>query len=72
MLVACVSLRVFRLELTGDQLHRPKKHLRYVTKVSHQAPHLESFTILSFNYGDDYSFRCKRVDTNWVICDEDE
>jgi hypothetical protein len=69
MLVAFVSLRVFTLELNGDLLRPPENHLRYVTKVSHQAPYLESFTILSTNFGCDHTFRCKRVDANWVICD---
>ena len=69
MLVAFVSLRVLTLRLKGDQLHLSEKYLRYITKASHQAPHLEFFTI---HYGNDYTFHCKRVNENWVVCDEAE
>jgi len=69
MLVAFVSLRYFTLGLTGDQLHLSEKYLQYITKASHQAPHLEFFTI---QYVDDYTFRCKRVNANWVVYNEGE
>jgi hypothetical protein len=69
MLVAFVSLRVFTLRLEGDQRHLYEKYLRYITKASHRAPHLEFFTI---RYSDNYAFRCKRVNANWVVCDEAE
>jgi len=75
MLVAFVSLRVFTLEHRDDQPHRPnlsEKYLRYITKASHQAPHLEYFTIHSFYHGNDYTFCCKRVNSNWVVCEEAE
>jgi hypothetical protein len=65
MLVAFVSLRDFTLQLTSD--YRPSE--QYITKVSRQAPHLEYFTI---RHGIDHAFRCKRVNKNWVVCDEDE
>jgi hypothetical protein len=68
MLVAFVSLREFTLDLLGD--HRDsEKYLQYITKASHQAPHLEFFTI---QYVDDYTFRCKRVNANWVVYNEGE
>jgi hypothetical protein len=70
MLVAFVSLRVFTLRLKRDhQLQSSEKYLRYITKASHQAPHLESFTI---HHGNNHTFRCKRVNANWVVCDEAE
>jgi hypothetical protein len=66
MLVSFVSLQVLTLDLMTD--HRPPEiYLRYITKVSRQAPHLESFTI---TYG--HAFRFKRVNENWVVCGEDE
>ena len=68
MLAAFVSLRVFTLELTGSRSHRSEKYLRYITKVSHHAPHLDSFNI---NRGGN-SFRFKRVNANWAVCDEAE
>ena len=67
MLTAFVSLRVFTLELTGRRPHRSEKYLRYITKVSHQAPHLEYFTIRHANH---QTFRHKQVNENWVVCDE--
>ena len=72
MLVAFVSLRVFTLRLVDNQLQSSEKYLRYITKVyitkvTHQAPHLESFTI---HHGRNHAFRCKRVNANWVVCDE--
>ena len=72
MLVAFVSLRVFTLQLWGNQRHLSEKYLRYITKASHQAPHLEFFTIYYYYYDGDNIFRCKRVNANWVVCDEDE
>jgi hypothetical protein len=70
MLVAFVSLRDFTLELEDERLHlsnRSKKYLRYITKASHRAPHLESFTIHSIYFDNGYIFRCERVDANWVV-----
>ena len=76
MLVVFVSLRVFTLQLWGDQLQSSKKYLRYITKSSNQAPHLEFFAIHYYDddhtVSDDNIFRCKRVNTNWVVCDETE
>jgi 23S rRNA C2498 (ribose-2'-O)-methylase RlmM len=72
MLVAFVSLRVFTLQLWGNQRHLSEKYLRYITKASHQAPHLEFFTIRYYYYEDGHIFRCKRVDASWVVCDEVE
>jgi hypothetical protein len=69
MLAAFVSLRVFTIDLGGDQAHSSEKHLRYITKASDQAPHLQFFTIQD---RPEYTFRCKRVGANWVVCDEDE
>jgi hypothetical protein len=69
MFVAFVSLRVFALKHRGNQRRVSEKYLRYITKASHQAPHLEFFTI---HYGNFYTFDCKRVNENWVVCDEDE
>jgi hypothetical protein len=69
MLVAFVSLRVFTLQFGGPRPHHSEKYLRYVTKVSRQAPHLESFTICHIGV---HTFRCMRVNENWVDCDEDE
>jgi hypothetical protein len=69
MLAAFVSLRVFTLELGGKQLQSSETYLGYITKASHQAPHLEFFTI---HHGKDHTFRCKRVDANWVVCAEAE
>jgi hypothetical protein len=69
MLVAFVSLRVFTLRLWVNRLHPSEKYLRYITKASNQAPHLEFFTI---HHHDDYDFRFKRVNENWVVCDEAE
>jgi hypothetical protein len=66
MLAAFVSLRVFTIELRGYR----HPSVRYITKASHQAPHLESFTIHSISFGNNYTFRCKRVNGNWVVCDE--
>ena len=66
MLVSFVSLRVFTLELWGEELYRIEKYIRYITKTSNQAPHLESFTI---KHGA-YTIRCKRVNKNWVVCDK--
>jgi hypothetical protein len=68
MLVAFVSLRVFALRLRGRH-HPSEEYLRYITKVSNQAPHLEFFTIRRVYYK---TFRCKRVNENWVVCDEAE
>jgi hypothetical protein len=65
MLVAFVSLRVFTLDLLGDH-HPSEKYLRYVTKVSRQAPHLESFTI---HHSDDHTRCYKRVNENWIVYD---
>ena len=67
MLAAFVSLRVFTLRLGGRKFHPSEIYLRYITKASRQAPHLESFTI---HLGDHYTFRYKRVNENWVVCDE--
>jgi hypothetical protein len=68
MFAAFVSLRNFTLDLLGD--HFPsEKYLRYITKSSRQAPHIESVAI---RHGRNHSFRCKRVNENWVICDKDE
>jgi hypothetical protein len=69
MLAAFVLIRVFTLQLGGKQLQSSEKYLRYITKASHQAPHLESFTT---HHGNDHTFRCKRVNANWVVCDEAE
>jgi hypothetical protein len=69
MLAAFVSLRFFTLQLYGIKPHHSEKYLRYITKASNQAPHLEFFTI---RYRDDYTFRFKRVNENWVVCDEAE
>jgi hypothetical protein len=69
MFAAFVSLRDFTLDPLGDLIHPSEKYLQYITKASRQAPHLESFTIHNVN---DYAFRCKRVNANWVVCDEDE
>jgi hypothetical protein len=61
------TLRDFTLKLTGD--HYPsEKYLRYITKAFHRAPHLESVTIY---LGLNHAFSCKRVNANWVVCDED-
>jgi hypothetical protein len=68
MLVAFVSLRVFTLRLRGNRLHVSLNYLRYITKTTHQAPHLEFFTIHNHNY----TFRHKRINENWIVCDEDE
>jgi hypothetical protein len=67
MLTAFVFLRVFTLELTGRRPHRSEKYLRYITKVSHQAPRLEFFTI---HHVSDHTFRRKQVNENWVVCGE--
>jgi hypothetical protein len=69
MLVAFVSLRVFTLRLGGNQLRPSEKYLQYITKACGPAPHLEFFTIRGRN---GYTFRCKRVNENWVVCDEAE
>jgi hypothetical protein len=68
MLVAFVSLRVFTLQLEGYHL-RNEDYPRYITKVFDRAPHLDFFTIQD---GDDHTFRCKRVNENYVVCDEAE
>jgi hypothetical protein len=67
MLAAFVSLRVFTLWILDHRLHPSEKYPQYITKASDQAPHLESFTIQD-DY--DYSLRCKRVNENWVVCDD--
>jgi hypothetical protein len=69
MLVAFVSLRVFRLRLRGYQVDLPRKYRRYITKASRKAPHLESFAI---QYVLDPAFHCKRVNAKWVVCDDAE
>ena len=70
MLAAFVSLRVVTIDLTGGgQPHPSEKYLRYITKVSHQAPHLEYFTIRHANH---HTFHHKQVNENWVVCDEAE
>ena len=69
MLAAFVSLRVFTLDLLGDHHHLSEKYLRYITKASRQAPHVESVTI---SHRSNHAFRCKRVNSNWVVCDEDK
>jgi hypothetical protein len=69
MLAAFVSLRVFKLLLKRAQFLSFENYLRYITKASHQAPHLESFTI---HHGHNHTFRCKRVNANWVVCEEAE
>jgi hypothetical protein len=72
MLVASVLLRVFTLRLRGYQDHS-EKYLRYITKTSDQAPHLESFTIHHYSdLGPGLTIRCKRINENWVVCDRDE
>jgi hypothetical protein len=68
MFAAFVSLRDFTLDLLGDH-HPSEKYLRYITKASRQAPRVESVTIF---HGHDHVFLCKRVNANWVVCDEDE
>ena len=65
MLVAFVSLRIFTLRLRGYP-HPCEEYLRYITKASNQAPHLESFTI---HHGYDHTVHCKRTNENWVVCD---
>jgi hypothetical protein len=45
MLAALVSRRVFILQLLNRELHLPEKYIRYITKVSDQAPHLELFLV---------------------------
>ena len=68
MFAAFVSLRDFTLHIMGD--HYPsEKYLRYITKASRQAPHVESFTI---SHGYNHVFRCERDKENWVVCDEDK
>jgi hypothetical protein len=69
MFAAFVSLRDFTLRLYDSQPQPSEKYLRYITKVSHQAPRLESFTIHHVN---DHTFRRKPVDSNWVVCDNAE
>jgi hypothetical protein len=69
MLVAFVSLRVFTLRLGSRELYPSEKYLKYITNASHQAPHLESFTI---HLGSRYTLRYKRVNENWVVCGEVE
>jgi hypothetical protein len=70
MLAAFVSLRVVTIDLTGGgQPHPSEKYLRYITKASNRAPPLKFFTIQD---GDDDTFRYKRVNANWVVCDEAE
>jgi hypothetical protein len=69
MLVAFVSLRVFTLQLYNNQLLSSEEYLRYITKVSNQAPHLESFTIHQGYY---HIVRFKWVNGNWTVCDEAE
>jgi hypothetical protein len=80
MLVAFVSLRDFTLQLKDDH-HPSEKYIPYITKASSHAPHLESITIyhghnhaphLKTVDGRNRAFRFKRVDANWVVCDEDE
>jgi hypothetical protein len=73
MLVAFASLRVFTLELRDNQLHGSfgfESYRRYITKVSRQAPHLESLTIDCIYYDTRYTFRCEQVNANWVVCEE--
>ena len=62
MLAAFVSLRVFTLRIWGNR-RDSEEYIGYITKASHRAPHLESFTIDHSGY----IFRCKRVDENWVV-----
>jgi hypothetical protein len=69
MLVAFVLLQVFTLRLWGNQLHPSDNYLQYITQASDQAPHLGFFTIQD---GEDYTFCSKRVNENWVVCDEAE
>ena len=71
MLAAFVSLRVFTLQLWGNRPHPSETYLQYITNASNQAPHLELFTIILLD-GDRYTFRCKRVNENWVVYDEAE
>jgi hypothetical protein len=68
MFTAFVSLRVFTLQLKVDH-HPSEKYLRYITNASRQSPHVESVTIY---HGSNNAFRCKRVNANWVVCDEDK
>ena len=67
MLAAFVSLRVFTFELHCHQ-HHAEEYLQYITRATHQAPHLQFFTIDRFGP----AFRCKRVNANWVVCDDAE
>ena len=69
MFAAFVSLRDFTLDPLGDLIHPSEKYLRYITKASRHAPHVESVTIY---HGSNNAFRCKRVNANWVVCDEDK
>jgi len=66
MLAAFASLRVFTIELTGNQPYPSEIYLRYITTASCQAPHLEYFTI---HHGNFHTVRCKRVNANWVVCE---
>ena len=68
MLAVFVSLRDFTLQLGCPPRHSGE-YLRYITKASHRAPHLQSFTIDHYYT---HTFRFKWVNGNWVVCDEAE
>jgi hypothetical protein len=67
MLVAFVSLRFFKVKLDGFRPNLPERYIRYITKTTRQAPHLEYFTIHCVK---SHPCCCKRVNENWVVCDE--
>jgi hypothetical protein len=66
ILVALVSLRIFILHFISLGLHPAETYIRYITKLSDRAPHLEYFTA---DGGFGRKIHCKRVNRKWVECD---
>jgi hypothetical protein len=68
ILTALVSLRIFILHFLGFGFHTAaaETNIRYITRLSDHAPHLEYFTVNVCGR----KVHCKRVNRKWVECDE--
>jgi hypothetical protein len=54
------------LQLLNRELHLPEKYIRYITKLSDQAPRLESYLVRHGIVRDIHDFQ--RVNGKLVIC----
>jgi hypothetical protein len=70
VLAALVSLRVFKSEFDLDRETSSDGYLVFIKEISDRAPKLEYIGILNRGYK---GLHCgKRVNGEWVLCDEAE